>query len=385
MVRAIAILAMIYVHILPTGWLVPILPPAQPSGVLDWLAHNLPTRPMSLFVVCAGVSAALMTGGRRPPEGHRLTMARRRLAMRSAALLPFALLMDWRGEPILLWYCVWFLLLLPVLKLGARTLMIAAGTLAVASPVVTLLVLNLAGDFAREFYTYPSVTGFALLVSPAEWPSWALFYLTHPQALYALPLLLAGMAAGRLDLHDHAIRLRLLTFGLAAVVLSCFVSWLVATPLGGRELLHGQGVPGQPGTGSVPALALLMAPPHQLYAMSIPMVAMSIGIAATLLGGFLIVMDRPAWQRVLWPIAATGSLALTCYVGHFALLIPFGEPPLSFHLYVSFFAFFVLFSTTWRQWGRRGPLEWIVHRVITLAVRDRPLPRPAPAVVAQSD
>ncbi|MEO3810938.1 DUF418 domain-containing protein [Sphaerisporangium sp. B11E5] len=395
-VRALAILAMIYIHVLPTGWLAPILPPAAPEPILGWLEQNLPSRPMSLFVICAGVSAALMTGGMKPPSGHAMTITRRRLAMRSVALLPFSLYMDGIGEPILMWYFVWFLLLIPFLRLSAKTLLITSGVMTVVNPIITLVVLNYAGGFAREFYTYPPVSGFDVLLSPMDWPAWALFYTTHPQMLYALPLLLTGLAIGRLDLNGHALRVRMVKLGAIGLTASLAVSWFVATPLGVLQQLRppGSGIPGTADSGPVPWASLLMAPPHQLYALSIPMVVMSLSIASFLLGAFLIIMDKQPWQRLLWPLAATGSLALTIYVGHFLALMPFGEPPFSFHIFASFLVFSLVFATMWRNWGRRGPLEWLTHQVIMITVPDRkkepkepakPSEEPAPVVREQSD
>ncbi|GAA1265584.1 heparan-alpha-glucosaminide N-acetyltransferase domain-containing protein [Sphaerisporangium rubeum] len=386
-VRAIAILAMVYVHVLPTGWLTPILPPAEPGPVLGWLAVNIPSRPMSLFVTCAGVSAALLTGGMKPPSGRDMTLTRRRLAMRSVALLPFALLMDGIGEPILMWYVVWFLMLIPLLRLSVKTLLTIAGVMTVTNPIITLIVLNYAGGFAREFYTYPPVMGFDVLVSPMDWPALLLFYVTHPQMLYALPLLITGLAIGRMNLHVHALRIRMMKLGAIGIAASLVVGWFVATPLGVlRELRPpGSGTPGTADSGPVPWASLLMGPPHQLYALSIPMVVMSISIASFLLGAFLIIMDKQPWQRILWPLAATGSLALTIYVGHFMALIPFGEPPFSFHLFVSFLLFGLIFSTMWRSWARRGPLEWVTHQVLMLTVpyKKKEPAEPAPAVVRE--
>ncbi|MEO3812311.1 heparan-alpha-glucosaminide N-acetyltransferase domain-containing protein [Sphaerisporangium sp. B11E5] len=368
-VRAIAIISMIYVHVWPTGWLRAVLPPEQPVPGLLWMDEAVTNRAMSLFVFCAGVSVALMTGGARPPSGAGMTLARKRLVIRSVAMLPLALILLEYGESILLSYCVWFVLLLPFTKLKARPLFIAAAVAAVAGPLFRFVMLNYIGE-----WPFP-VDGFALLLNPADWP----YYLVGPDTPYAAALLFAGMGLGRLDLRPHAVRLRLMAAGAAAIAGSLAMWWVAAVPLGGLGALAAVR-PSRPGGGEMPWISLFMMKPYGMFDISLPMGPMMIGIGFLLIGFFLIVMDQPLWERLLWPLAATGSLALTCYVGHFLLLFPFGnQPPFSFQLFLSIAGFVVVFSTLVRRWWRRGPLEFLIHRAMVRVVPDRPADRPAPA------
>ncbi|WP_162795051.1 DUF418 domain-containing protein [Nonomuraea lactucae] len=361
-VRATAILSMIFVHVWPTVWVTRVQPPAEPVGVLEWLNSAITNRSMSLFVFCAGVSVALLTGGARRPAGGDVTVARRRLALRSAALLPFGLILLIMGESILFSYCMWFLLLLPLVRLRSRTLFAASAVFSLISPLCQFLAQNHLGS--------PPIPGdeFSILTSPGDWPAWLFWFVTGPDTSYAVPLLLAGMGLGRLDLRSHAVRVRVMTAGLAVTVVFAMVAWLAAGPLGGARAVPAGQQP-VPGSGEMPWILMLMMRPFGMFDISIPMVATMIGTGLFLMGAFLIVMDRAPWQRILWPFAATGSLALTAYIGHFLLIRLLGrDEPASFHVFVSVAATVVVFSTVWRSWWRRGPLEWLVHRVTDLAV-----------------
>src|SRR5690606_18194693 len=91
--RAIAILGMVYMHVSPTGWLAA-LPFSEKVPFLAAFESAISGRAMSLFVLMAGISVALMTGGSRPHEGLKLRTARQRLAIRAGVLFVVSLLVD---------------------------------------------------------------------------------------------------------------------------------------------------------------------------------------------------------------------------------------------------------------------------------------------------
>ncbi|MFC6087181.1 DUF418 domain-containing protein [Sphaerisporangium aureirubrum] len=357
-VRAIAILSMTFVHVWPTGWWKPILPPADAVPLLGWLNVVLTQRAMSLFIFCAGVSVALVTGAANPPSGRRMSIARRRLAVRSAVMFPLALALLQYGEVILTLYCFWFVMLLPLTRLRARPLFVAAAVCAAVGPVLRFVMLNYVGQWSMPH------EGFSLLLHPAD----LLYFVAGPDTLYASALLLAGMAVGRLDLHAHAVRVRLAAAG-GAVVAGALLMWgLAAGPLGGARTLAAI-TPSRPGSGELPWIALFIMRPYRMFDISLPMGASMIGLGMLLIGVFLIVTDKAVWGRVLWPVAAMGSVALTCYVGHFLLLIPFNNPlPYSFAVFAGVTVVMIVAAALWRRRWRRGPLEWLVHRAMVWAV-----------------
>lgn len=357
-VRAVAILSMTFVHVWPTGWWTPIHPPAAAVPVLGWLDVTLTNRAMSLFIFCAGVSISLVTGGANPPSGHAMSIARKRLAVRSAVMFPLALALLQYGEVILTLYCFWFVMLIPLTRLRARALFTTAAVCAVIGPVLRFVLLNYVGrwPFPHE--------GFALLLHPAD----LLYFVAGPDTLYASALLIGGMAVGRLDLHRRAVRVRLTAAG-GAVVAGSLAMWgLAAGPFGGAATLatvH----PSRPGSGELPWVALFIMRPYRMYDISLPMGASMIGLGMLLIGVFLAVTDTRLGGRLLWPVAAMGSVALTCYVLHFLLLVPFNDPlPYSFAVFAGVAVVMIVAAASWRRRWRRGPLEWVVHRAMVRVV-----------------
>ncbi|MEO3797463.1 DUF418 domain-containing protein [Nonomuraea sp. B10E15] len=380
-VRALAIVGMVYMHVSPTGWLAPAPMPEKPA-VLDWVEHAVSGRSMSLFVLMAGISVALMTGGPAPLDGERLTTARRRLAIRAAMLLLISLCVDQLSGmnlSILEFYAVWLLLLIPLVRLRPGTLMAAAGALGAALPVFCFVVLN----YGRTWAISPMnpagaepAFGLTLLLSPQDWLAKLHQLLMGGgfQTPYAIPLLLAGLAIGRLDLRSPAVRAKMAGWGALLVAVSWLVSWVALVPLGAERALAAM-MESAGGPMLQPWASVLTLPPHQLYALSIPMAPMMTGVALLLLAGLLTLLERPGWQVALRPLTAAGSLALTWYAAHQVFIERVaGDPPYAFTLFAGMAVFAFAVSPLWLRWMRRGPLEWLVHRVIVMVVPDRPVP-----------
>lgn len=147
------------------------------------------------------------------------------------------------------------------------------------------------------------------------------------------------------------------------------VSWLALYPLGFATAIDETELPAMPWQ-ALPA----MPGDRSLYATSAVGVTFMIGIALLLLGAFLLLMDRPGWRRVLWPLAAAGGMAMTWYAGHFVYQSAIGNPKeYSFVYLLAVVAVMLAASVLWRRWLRRGPLEWLVHKVITTVVPERGL------------
>ncbi|MFI9550628.1 DUF418 domain-containing protein [Nonomuraea endophytica] len=364
-VRALAIVGMVYMHVGPTGWLSP-APMADKPASLGWIEQLVSNRSMSLFVLMAGISVALMTGGSTP-----LATARKRLAIRAVMLLLISLCVDQLSGlnlSILEFYAVW-LILIPLVRLRPATLLTAAGVTGLVLPVFSFVVLNYGRDWPISPMAGgvdPSI-GLAVLIHPDEWLAKLHQLLMGGgfQTPYAIPLLLAGLAIGRLDLRSPAVRKKMAAAGAVLVAVCWLVSWFALGPLGAEAALAAMGGPMQP----QPWASVLALPPDQLYALSIPMAPMMVGVGLLLLAGLLTLLERPVWQRVLLPLTATGSLALTWYAAHQIFIHRVaGEPPFSFMLFAGMVVFALVFSPLWLRLVRRGPLEWLVHRVIVLAV-----------------
>ncbi|WP_433871532.1 DUF418 domain-containing protein [Saccharopolyspora sp. CA-218241] len=364
-VRALAVIGVFVVHFAMTGWL-HAGPRADAPAVLSWLDSATSSRAMSLFVLLAGVSIALMTGGSRPRAGRDMAAARLRVAVRAVTLFLISLFIDEFGASVLGYYAVLLLFLLPFTRLRPRTLFVLS---AASIPLVTLYPIRVFTTHA-DWMMVETPTGLAVLTQPGQWGDY-LFSLVFTgggfQTAYGIPLVLAGLAIGRLDLHGHAVRLRMMITGAGLALAACAVSWLALHPLGLAEVIDRAQPP------AMPWQALLAMPGQRsLYATSAVGIAFMIGVALFLLGVSLRLMDRPGWQRALWPLAAAGGMALTWYAGHFVYRSAIGDPETySFAHFLAAVAVMLVVSVLWRRRLRRGPLEWLVHAVTTTAVPDR--------------
>ncbi|SFQ71178.1 Uncharacterized membrane protein YeiB [Amycolatopsis arida] len=367
-VRALAIIGVFVEHFYTTGWLHAGRPEDTP-GVLQWVNEQTSSRAMSLFVLLAGVSVALMTGGHRPFAGRDMSTARRRVAVRALALFLISLGIDEFGASVLSYYAVLLLLLIPLTRLRPRTLLTAAG---LAAPLVTAYAWWVMSAH-RDWMMVDAPSGLAVLTSPGRWGEYLVqLVLTGGgfQTVYGIPLVLAGLAIGRLDLHDHAVRSRLLRTGLG----------VAATTYAGYAVVwHGLGAGADvaaamaaPGPSSLPWQSLLGMPTDGLYATSPLGIVFMIGVAMALLGGMLLLLERRVARTVLWPLVAAGGMTMTWYAGHFAYLASIGDPSaVSFVHFATAVAVLLGASVLWRRWMRRGPLEWLVHTVVTTAVPGR--------------
>ena len=368
--RALAILGMVYMHVSPSGWLTA-LPFAEKPASLAAVEQVLSGRAMSLFVLLAGISVALMTGGSRPVQGRQLRDARRRLALRAAVLLLISLLIDQFAGlnlSILEFYALWMLLLIPLLRARPRQLLIAAAVAGVALPVFSFVVLN----YGREWPISPfnmadtPAVGLGLLLQPQDWPAKLKQLLVGGgfQTPYAVPLLLAGLAIGRLDLRDIRVLRRLALAGGALVGLSLIVSRFALGPLGAARALEQMFA--AEGPLLQPWVSLLTLPPHQLYALSLPMAPLMLGVGLLMLAGLQQLLARPRWAALLAPLSAAGRLALTWYAAHLIALERIaGEPPYAFTLFGAMVLVALVVSPLWLRHFPRGPLEWLMHRAST--------------------
>ncbi|MFI7538633.1 DUF418 domain-containing protein [Streptosporangium sp. NPDC049376] len=376
-VRALAIMGMVYMHVSPTGWLSP-APMRDKPAVLDWIEQTVSGRSMSLFVLMAGISVALMTGGAESLDGDRLKVARKRLAIRAAMLLLFSLCVDQLSGlnlSILEFYAVWLLILMPLVRLRPGTLLAAAGVLGAVLPVFCFVVLNYGGTWAISPMNTGAepAFGLTLLIHPQDWLAKLHQLLLGGgfQTPYAIPLLLAGLAIGRLDLRSRAVHRRMVLFGSSLVALCWLISWFALGPLGAERALAAM-MESTGGPMLQPWSSVLTLPPHQLYALSVPMAPMMTGVGLLLLAAFLTLLERPGWRRALLPLTAVGSLALTWYAAHQVFIERVaGDPPYGFALFAGMAVFALVFSPLWLRRFRRGPLEWLVHRAIVLAVPAR--------------
>jgi hypothetical protein len=325
--RALAVLGMFAAHLLTIEDALILSAPQTWIGVVDG-------RSSILFAILAGVSIALMTGGRAPHTGIRLRIDRRRLAVRALALWVIGLLLIQTTVPIygiLPVYGILFLLAIPMVSLPIAALWALVGSVAAVVPWVlpdldALPIWN--GDAGEAVF-------FAI--------GWA-----YPFPLW-IAFVAAGMAIGRTDLGSLSVQVVLLAAGLAAAAVAGIVALAVdAAGLARVDPYLGRVFSNEPHSGGIVE------------------VIGSGGFAIAVLGACLLICRTPVtW--ILLPLRAIGSMPLTAYVAHVlvwavAAAALVGDPAdlFAFRELQPFWWFVLgigLFCTVWATTVGRGPLE----------------------------
>ncbi|MDI2030864.1 heparan-alpha-glucosaminide N-acetyltransferase domain-containing protein [Saccharopolyspora sp. TS4A08] len=376
-----------------------------------WAAQFFSGRSTALFTLLAGVSLALMTGRATPPSGSALRDARLRVAVRAVALLVLGLALAKATEAtgflltvIIPFYGLYFLLAVPFLRLRARGLVVAAAVSAAVGPQLSFV---LRGWIAAD----TPLAGLVSLVNGVDpghlLADEGLFDLLllgfYPAASY-LPLVLAGLAVGRMDLTSRWLRLRLGAVGLVLSLVGYQVSFLLV-PVGPPAPVEGTIPVGHPEW-------LLAANAHSGTTFEL---LGSGGIALIVLALCLELADRTG--SALTPLAKAGSMALTLYAAHALALswqivsggwplsgvpedlahlassgpslpddpnLPWfprdGHEPTGLTAFVNtfmpevFLIFTFAFTCAWRRFFRRGPLEALVSDIVRAVTDRRPKP-----------
>ena len=356
--RYLALVGMIATHALVT---------TTPDGGVTTVQLIAGGRASALFAVLAGVSMALMSGGRTPVTGRERAGVAAGLAVR--ALIVFAIGLGLGALPttiaiILSYYGVLFLLGIPFLGLRARSLALVAIAWALVSPLVSHVVRP---ELPPRTLDSPHPT--ALMDHPFVLLTELLFTGYYP-AVPWLTYLLAGMAVGRCDLRRVGTAVRLVVIGGAAAVGSRLLSdRLVDDPVvldalrrtldkvphasGGLADSLEHGLYGSTPTGS--GWWLVTSAPHTATPFDL---VHTTGSALLVIGLCLLV------TRVLptvWAVVfGAGAMTLSLYTLHVILRTPPFWPddnPETFWLHV---VVVTVIGAGFRLAGRSGPLERMV-------------------------
>ena len=337
--RGLAVIGMIAAHLL---W----IEDFDVADAATWIAV-VDGRSSILFATLAGVSIGLVTGGTRPLPPPEMQVARGRLAVRAGMLWLIGIWLIATGVPvyvILPAYAILFLLALPLVTLGARTLFILAGALALVMPFVQVLLDRLV------FWS----TSWGRLVDAATgwhypFPVWIAF-------------VVAGLGVARAGILRTRVQLWMLGAGAALAVVGYGLDAATGAPASVVTSFGG---------------AVWTADPHSSGLLE---VIGSGGFAIAVIGLCLLVC-RTFLTWVVLPLRAVGAMPLTAYTAQLviwaiAATIILGNPgdlrgfrdlepfwPIAVSL--------VIACTAWALLIGRGPLEWLVDRVARLAVRRR--------------
>jgi hypothetical protein len=353
--RYLALVGMIATHALVS---------TTPDGGATLVQQVAGGRASALFAVLAGVSTALMTGGRTPLTGRARTGAAAGLAIRALIVFAIGLFLgslDTTIAVILSYYGVLFLLGTLFLGLRVRSLAPLALAWAVAAPLVSHAVRP-----ALPPRTLESPSLAALVDHPGVLLTELLFTGYYP-AFTWLAYLLAGMAIGRCDLRRLGTATRLVALGaVAAVGARLFSDRLVDDPgvlralrrtldevphaAGGLRDSLEHGLYGSTPTGS--GWWLVTSAPHTATPFDL---AHTAGSALVVIGLCLLVTRIvPAVWAVVF---GAGAMTLTLYTLHVVLRTPSFWPdddPETFWLHVTLVT---AIGAGFRLAGRSGPLE----------------------------
>ncbi len=346
--RGIAVLGMFAAHVGVTtdDW----------STLPGWLnlAHG---RSSILFATVAGVSLALVTGRSQPPDGDALVRARVRILVRAACLLAIGALLDLLGTRVYLilgFYAAYFVLAVPVLRWSPRRLVSLAVVVAVAGPPLA--------------YWGPEALARADLRLPRDGDGAVTHFLLsgHYPAVVWMAYVFVGLAIGRsAALTSGWVRAALVAGGAAAWWVCSAVSTRLLEPAGGAEAVIAEVAKRQSRWFPEPFAwhdpwppveGQLLAGPHHDTLLE---VVGSGGFAVMVLGLCLCV--GRVGSRVLAPLAAVGSMALTVYtlqivaIWQWELLDTETNGPLGVMVLVTLAA-----ATAWRAAFGPGPLERLV-------------------------
>lgn len=311
-----------------------------------------------LFATLAGVSIALVTGGRTPVRGEALAHAALRIAVRALTIWVIGILLIATGVPvyvILPAYAILFLLVLPLLALRPATLLATAAAIGLVMPWLHGLVMQL------PVWGIPGVADASLLIGwHYPFPVWAAF-------------VVAGLGVGRLDLRSLGVQVGLVLFGGGLALIGYALAGFgdARGPSGEEGLIE----------------RVWTAEPHSSGVLE---VFGSGGFAIAVLGSCLL-LCRPWWRGarlgpigwVALPLRATGAMPLSAYAGQIvawailALTVLRDPGDLRGFLALEPFAPFVVITvaacTAWTLLVGRGPLESVVDRAArAVGARVRP-------------
>ncbi|MDH6449926.1 MULTISPECIES: DUF418 domain-containing protein [unclassified Streptomyces] len=359
--RGLAVFGMYAVHVGPA--------PSQ-GGVIGFLMELAQGRSSALFAVLAGFAVALITGRRTPKTGLAGRQAVAKVIIRAVILLALGTALTLTGTPvvpILAFYGLFFLLVLPLYRLGAKPLALIAAGWALVGPQLLYALKPVVGG--RVFLSYGQADGPVSLFFTGGYP-----------ALTWVPFVIAGMALARCDLAATSVRIRLALTGVALAVTGYGGSWLAVRLVPGaaeavRKAEEGPGMssvssvsPDSIGIfGDAPA-GMLASAPHSEATLSI---IAATGVAILVITACLAAMDAfPRLRRLAKPVIAVGSMSLTAYVYHIVAIWLLDTetsavPPL--HILLGLTASVTVLATLWSRFVKRGPLEWLMGRATGLA------------------
>ena len=375
--RALALIGMIAVHILP-------LRIALANGTFEpsSAATIFSGRSSALFVVLAGVGLALLTGGPSGPAPSKLRSLRLSVLIRAwlIALLGFGLgMLDTNVAVILVHYGLLFLAAIPFLNMRRRTLGWWAAGWLLLSPLLYYVARPWV-EGAIDPYRLGASPVPGDLATPLAFVADLLLTGFYPLLIW-FGFILTGLFVGRMALAHPPVAFGLFIAGSVLAVGSKLVSaWLLDQPGAFKALraateLNANGlevalVTGQRLEGAINTpWFLAISAPHSgapLDVLHVTGCALAVLGVAQLLCLALAAVLGNLGEMILWPLTGAGAATLTVYAGHLVALDVFSDVSAGLPREVLFIIYVVatlLLGLLLKFINRRGPLEALVHSV----------------------
>ncbi|HEX3828688.1 MAG TPA: heparan-alpha-glucosaminide N-acetyltransferase domain-containing protein [Sporichthyaceae bacterium] len=355
--RGIALLGMMAVHAFPTF---------HHDGTPTLVIRVAGGRSAATFAVLAGVTLAFLSGGRHAVRGTERIAVSAGVVVRAVLIAAIGLSVGYANDAdvILGAYALLFVLALPLLGLSRRALVGLATLVLAVAPVVLVWAFGLGLGFNPD-RDNPTL---GMLLQPAKLAERLLISGSYPVIAY-LAYILVGLAIGRSDLNSIRVAWRILGSGLALAV----VSWVVATYV----LFHADGLAhladaaGDASPGKARNVILWEPiPPDRpnwwwpalraQHSNSTLDLLHTLGCAMALLGLALLVCRVEVIAKLLYPLAAAGSMSLTVYTAHLIVLATGVFTDQFVALFVLMGAGSMILAVGIRRFTRMGPLEFLV-------------------------
>lgn len=348
--RCLALLGMVSTHVLS---------PVTPDGEISWTQDLAGGRASALFAVLAGVSLALLSGRRTPPTGRGRWVAVRALGVRALLIAALGLtlgMLDSGLAVILTYYGVMFLLALPFVGLGARSLALLAAGWLVLVPVLSHQVRPMLPEARGDNASWGQ------LADPVPM-LWELLLTGYYPALPWLAYLFAGMALGRSDLARRAVQAGLLIGGVALAVAATRVSDVLIADRFSAQELHEAGF-GMYGTTPAGGSAdyLLLVAPHSSTPFDL---AQTIGSSLAVIGGCLLLLSLlpPPGARFVAVLFGAGTMTLSLYSLHVWMRTDGVWPPEEEWAMFWYVLILGVIGAVFAAARVRGPLEALIARI----------------------
>lgn len=317
--------------------------PAALSGMLEG-------RAAALFVTLAGVGISLLSRkGHTWNDRGRLAQDRRTLLRRACFLfIAGALYSSIYSADILHFYGVYIFIAAFFLAVPTRRLWVCSGLLALGFAGLCLV------------FDYEQGWDWKTLEYDGLWTLRGtfrhLFFNGFHPVVPWLAFLLAGMAVGRQDMGEPAVRRRVFLWGAGIALAAEGLSLLLMNMFHDAAFADAATLAAVFGTEAMP--------PMPLYMLAAGGSACAVIAASVALGRRC---ANAAWVR---PLAAVGQLALTLYVAHVLVglgildaldLLENRSLPFALSASLVFCAAGAAFASLWRSRFQRGPLEAIMR------------------------